>query len=93
MTITICGSYKFTATMFDMYKFLTDMGHMVFLPAIGCNVHDKNWYLNLHFKKIAASDAIFVVDVNGYIGESTRSEIAKAIEYKKKIFYYSKIIA
>lgn len=35
------------------------------------------------------SDAIFVVDVNHYIGNSTRYEMSKADELGKKIIFYS----
>lgn len=34
--------------------------------------------MNMHFEKIKMSDAIFVVNVGGYIGESVREEIACA---------------
>lgn len=87
--ITICGSFMFTDTMWKMYQELTEMGHVVLLPAIGCNTHDKEWYLNLHYKKIAMSDVVFIVDVNGYIGESTRKEEREAEKCGKKIVYYS----
>jgi len=33
------------------------------------------------------SDAIFVIDVDGYIGESTKSEIEFAKRHKKRIYY------
>lgn len=42
-----------------------------------------------HFKKIELSDAILVVDVNKYIGESTRLEIEYAKNLSKEIIYYS----
>lgn len=87
--ITICGSYKFKATMIEVYKQLTELGFIVLFPAMECTKHDKDWYLRLHFKKIAMSDAIFVVDVDKYVGESTKAEIGKAIEYSKKVIYYS----
>ena len=89
MIITICGSCKFRKFMIEAYKKLSNLGHIVLLPAIGCAAHDETWYLNLHFKKIEMSDAIFVVDVNGYVGESTISEINKAMECGKIIYRYS----
>lgn len=87
--ITICGSYKFKTTMIEVYKQLTELGYIVLFPAMECTEHDKDWYLRLHFEKIAMSDAIFIVDVNKYIGESTKAEIGKAIEYQKQVIYYS----
>ncbi len=41
----------------------------------------------LHLKKIALSDAIFVVNVDGYIGGSTKKEIDYARSLNKEIFY------
>lgn len=39
----------------------------------------------LHYKKIEISDAIYVVNVNGYIGESTKNEIEYARSLNKEI--------
>lgn len=87
--ITICGSYRFTKRMIEVQKNLTELGYIVLMPAINCDRHDKEWYLNLHFDKIAMSDYIFVVDVGGYIGEHTSEEIKKAKELGKGVLYYS----
>lgn len=43
----------------------------------------------LHFRKIDLSDEIFVIDVDGYIGSSTKKEIEYAKEKGKAIRYYS----
>ena len=40
-----------------------------------------------HFEKIKLSDSIFVVNVDNYIGESTKKEIEYAKELGKDIFY------
>ena len=42
-----------------------------------------------HFKRIELSDAIFVVNVNNYIGNSTNLEIEYAKKLKKEILYYT----
>ena len=42
----------------------------------------------IHKQKIDMADAIFVVNVGGYIGESTWSEIEYAKKQGKKIFYW-----
>lgn len=39
----------------------------------------------LHFRKIDLSDAIFVVNVGGYVGSSTRREIAYALSTGKTV--------
>jgi hypothetical protein len=41
----------------------------------------------LHLRKIDISDEIFVVNVNGYIGESTKREIEYAILNGKEVSY------
>ena len=45
---------------------------------------------DMHLRKIDMADEIFVVNVGGYIGESTRREIAYAEKIEKKINYLEK---
>ena len=42
---------------------------------------------NMHKRKIDMADAIYVINVGGYIGESTRSEIDYATRQGKEILY------
>lgn len=44
----------------------------------------------LHKQKIDLADEVLILDVNGYIGDSTKSEIEYAILHNKKIRYLSK---
>jgi hypothetical protein len=44
----------------------------------------------LHKRKIDLADSVFVLDVDGYIGESTRSEIEYAEAHGKPVHYLSK---
>jgi hypothetical protein len=41
----------------------------------------------LHYHKIDMSDEILVINVNGYIGESTKKEIEYAVRTGKKVRY------
>ena len=41
----------------------------------------------LHKRKIDLADEVFVINVEGYIGESTRSEINYAIEHDKPVVF------
>jgi hypothetical protein len=58
----------------------------------------KDWYTPkqkqtldlIHLSKIEESDAIFVVDVGGYVGESTAREIEWAEIRGKSVFMLSK---
>ena len=45
-----------------------------------------------HFKRIELLDAILVVNVNNYIGNSTNLEIEYAKKLEKEIIYYTDLI-
>ncbi|SFQ35429.1 hypothetical protein SAMN04487928_13727 [Butyrivibrio proteoclasticus] len=53
----------------------------------GTLTRTKEMLDDIHKRKIDMSDEIFVINVGGYIGDSTRSEIAYAIEHGKKVKY------
>jgi hypothetical protein len=84
--ITICGSIKFI----EEIKYLTEKLEFedncvlsVIYPTKSkeCYTKEEIHFLQKgHFKRIDISDAIFVVNKNGYIGEAVREEI----EYAKK---------
>ena len=42
----------------------------------------------MHKEKIKISDAIYVINIGGYIGSSTKSEIEFAEKLGKEIIYY-----
>ena len=94
MVITICGSSKFKNEILEAAKTLTMDNHIVLSPFIFHHADDEELTQeakirldNLHKEKINMSDAIFVVNVGGYIGPSTRSEIEYAMATGKKIGY------
>lgn len=41
-----------------------------------------------HFKKIEMSDAVYIVNIGGYIGESVSKELRYAKEHNKEILYH-----
>ena len=45
----------------------------------------------IHRKKIDISDAIYVVNIDGYIGNSTKNEIEYARNTGKEVIYHEKI--
>jgi hypothetical protein len=49
--------------------------------------HTKIMLDDMHKRKIDLADEIFVINVGGYIGESTRSEIEYAIKTGKVVNY------
>lgn len=94
--ITLCGSTKFKEQFEQANAFLTLQGNIVislafFEQSEGFEITEKQAEVlgNLHFRKIDISDEIFVIDVNGYIGGSTKREIEYAKQKGKAIRYYS----
>lgn len=94
MIITLCGSTKFKNEFLQVQKDLTLQGHIVL--SVGLFAHADNVELtreekirldNLHKEKINMSDAIFVINVDGYIGESTYGEIDWAQRMKKEVYF------
>ena len=91
--ITLCGSSRFKDDILKVYKDLTMQGNIVFLDAIfnqselNLSETDKQLIDDNHKEKIRLSDAIYVVNKDGYIGDSTKSEIEYAKKYRKEIIY------
>lgn len=89
--VTICGSMKFKKEMMQIAEELElKNGYAVIQCVYGneCNNYDKSDIDKLgkiHFKKIDISDAIYVVNVNGYVGDATNKEIEYAKSLKKEI--------
>ncbi len=97
--ITLCGSTRFRDEFREIERKLTLDGYIVLPPAFygksegleySGEMEKKLW--DLHIDKINISDGIFVIDVGGYIGDSTREEIDYAKGAGKFIKYYSKEI-
>ncbi len=89
--ITICGSLKFFEEMKLYAEKLTLEGNCVLnvnYPAREDYSKDEiNALGAAHFKKIELSDAIFVVNKNGYIGEAVKKEIDYAKKQNKEIIF------
>lgn len=94
--ITLCGSTKFIKEFRESEAMLTRKGFAVISPLLfeqdksrEISKEEATLFGRIHFKKIDISDEIFVIDVDGYIGESTKKEIAYAKRNNKNIKYYS----
>ena len=91
--ITICGSLKFIEEIKYFTEKLTLEGNCVL--GIAYPVKDKNEYTQedinclriSHLQKIEISDSIFVVNKNGYIGDTVKNEIEFAKKCNKEILY------
>jgi hypothetical protein len=54
---------------------------------IGITAADKITLDNLHKRKIDLADEVYILNVGGYIGESTRREIDYAVAHEKPVRY------
>lgn len=96
--ITLCGSTRFKEQFLEVQKRLTLDGNIVISVGLfGHSGDDEVWTEgtkemldDMHKRKIDMADVIYVIDVDGYIGSSTRSEIDYAKSHGKGIIYYSK---
>ena len=92
--ITLCGSIKFQKEMMIVAEKLALKGNCILTPTYpdieNLEITEKQTSMlkEEHFKRIELSDAIFVVNVNGYIGNSTKLEIEYAKKLGKEIIYY-----
>ena len=91
--ITLCGSTRFKDDFERVNRELTLAGNIVI--SVGCFGHagdafsdeQKIMLDDIHKRKIDMADAIYVINKDGYIGSSTRSEIQYALRTGKQIIY------
>ena len=93
--VTLCGSMRFAKLMQEIalelelkygYCVLTPVGDTAFNPS----EEDEEKLANAHFKKIDISDAVYIVNIGGYIGEAVSKELLYAQEHNKEIIYHEK---
>lgn len=98
--ICLCGSTKFFDAFQEANYELTMKGYIVLTvgfyqhapqayhgEGVGATSQEKVALDELHKRKIDLADEIFVLNVGGYIGSSTRSEIDYALNKGKSISY------
>lgn len=100
--ITLCGSTRFKDEFMKVQKDLTLKGNIVISVGLFSHSGDEEVWENMdegtltktkemlddmHKRKIDMADEIFVINVGGYIGDSTKSEIEYAIKTGKKVNY------
>jgi len=96
--ITLCGSTRFKEEFLAEQKRLTLEGNIVISVGLfGHSGDNEVWTENtkvmlddMHKRKIDMADEIFVINKNGYIGASTKSEIKYALKAGKKVNYMEK---
>lgn len=104
--ITLCGSTRFKDEFMDAQKRLTLEGNIVISVGLfghsgdnevwesmdeGTLTKTKEMLDDMHKRKIDMADEIFVINVGGYIGSSTRSEIDYAVAAGKPVHYLEAI--
>ena len=95
--ITLCGSTKFKEHFIQAQERLTLEGNLVISVGLfGHTDHPEIFDTDIkimldkmHKAKIDLAEEIFVIDVNHYIGESTKSEIEYAQALGKPVRYLS----
>lgn len=98
--ITVCGSLRFYKEMMDITEKMELQGNCMLVPIYNPLNHSKDDFTeeevlilnNMHKEKIKLSDAILVVNVGNYIGNSTKNEIEFAKSLNKEIIYYTDLI-
>lgn len=104
--ITLCGSTRFKDEFNEINKKLTLEGNIVISVGLFGHSGDNEVWENMdegiltktkempddmHKRKIDMADEIFVINKNGYIGSSTKSEIEYAIQTGKKVNYLEEV--
>ena len=100
--ITLCGSTRFKDEFMESQKRLTLEGNIVISVGLFGHAGDAEVWENMdegtltktkemlddmHKRKIDMADEIYVINVGGYIGSSTKSEIEYANATGKGIRY------
>ena len=100
--ITLCGSTRFKDDFMEAQKRLTlEKNIVISVGLFGHSGDDEVWENmdegaltktkemldDMHKRKIDMADEIFVINVDGYIGSSTRSEIEYAKAAGKPVRY------
>lgn len=99
--ITLCGSTRFKDEFIEAQKQLTLAGNIVISVGLfghsgdnevwenmdeGTLTRTKEMLDDMHKRKIDMADEIYVINVGGYIGSSTRSEIEYALSTGKTVY-------
>lgn len=93
--ITLCGSTRFKDDFMLVQKELTLQGYIVISVGLFGHSGDQEVWNEgtkemldiMHKRKIDLAQAIYVINKDGYIGSSTRSEIEYAKAAGKEIYY------
>lgn len=92
--ITLCGSTRFKEEFEATAQKLSYNGYVVLMPHVFAGYlglklteNEDKQFKSIHRQKIDMSDAIMVINKDGYIGESTKEEIEYAKSKGKEVYY------
>lgn len=94
--ITMCGSMRFATEMIKVASQLEKQNGWCVIQCVydvyssSTTKQEMDNIVNSHWKKIDISDAIYVLNIDGYIGSSTKEEIDYAIKHNKEVIYHEK---
>lgn len=91
--VTLCGSMRFANQMQRIAMELeTKDGYCaicpVYCPDMILDGNDLSNLAKAHYKKIDIADIVYIVNIDGYIGESVSKELQYAIERNKEVIYH-----
>ena len=98
--VCLCGSIRFPDAWKKAHREESLAGKIVL--SVGVMIHagdspiredcpEKRLLDELHLRKIDLADEVLILNVNGYIGESTQRELTYALVEKKKIRFLESI--
>ncbi len=95
--IAVCGSLRYAKEMMEITEKMELQGNCMLVPIYNPNKPSKDAFTKeealmldkMHKERIKLADAILVVNVDGYIGNSTKNEIEYAKALNKEIIYYT----
>ncbi len=93
--VTLCGSMRFSRQMQEIARELeVKQGYCVLTPVgdATSNISEKDIEIlaQAHLRRIDISDAIYIVNIGGYIGEAVLRELHYAKAHNKEIIYHEK---
>lgn len=95
--ITVCGSLRFAKEMMEITEKMELQGNCMLVPIYNPSRPNKDDFTEeealmldkMHKERIKLGDAILVVNIDNYIGSSTKSEIEYAESLGKEVIYYT----
>ena len=91
--VTLCGSMRFFREMQEIaIELETKHGYCVITPIGDANTPLSEEEIRAlgkaHYKKIDIADAVYIVNIGGYIGKTVSEELRYAQEHNKEIIYH-----